>query len=41
MQALQQSYRGISLVMLLNRDRMLFLATIAAALVAAAYLGSP
>ena len=40
MQTLQQSYRGLSLVMALNWDRLLFLATIAFALMAGSYLGS-
>lgn len=40
MQTLQQSYRGLSLVMTLNWDRLLYLATIAVALMAGAYLGS-
>lgn len=40
MQTLQQSYRGFSLMMSLNWDRLLYLATIAFALMAGAYLGS-
>lgn len=40
MQALQQSYRGLFLVMELNWDRILYVATIAFALMAGAYLGS-
>lgn len=40
MQTLQHSYRGLSLVMELNRDRILFLLAIASALIAAAYIGS-
>lgn len=40
MQTLQQSYRGLSLVMELNWDRILYVATIAFALFAGAYLGS-
>ena len=40
MDALQQSYRGLSLVMQLNWDRILYLLTIAFALVAGAWLGS-
>lgn len=40
MQTLQQSYRGLSLVMSLNWDRLLYLLTIAFALMAGAYLGS-
>jgi hypothetical protein len=40
MQTLQQSYRGLSLVMELNWDRLIYLVTIAFALMAGAYLGS-
>ena len=40
MHTLQQSYRGLSLVMVLNWDRLLYLATIGVALMAGAYLGS-
>lgn len=40
MQTLQQSYRGISLMMELNWDRIMFIATIACALLAGAWLGS-
>lgn len=40
MQTLQQSYRGLSLVMQLNWDRILYVATIAFALMLGAYLGS-
>lgn len=40
MHTLQRSYRGLSLVMELNWDRLLFLATIAAALTLGAWLGS-
>lgn len=40
MQTLQQSYRGLSLVMELNWDRILFLLTIAFALMAGAYIGN-
>lgn len=40
MQTLQHSYRGLSLVMQLNWDRLLYLCTIAFALLAGAYLGS-
>lgn len=40
MHTLQQSYRGLSLVMALNWDRLLFLVTIVIALLAGAYLGS-
>lgn len=38
MHTLHQSYRGLSLVMELNWDRILFLATIVIALTAAAFL---
>ena len=40
MHTLEESYRGLSLVMMLNWDRLLFLATIGLALMAGAYLGS-
>ena len=40
MQTLQHSYRGFSLLMTLNWDRLLYLATIACALAAGAWLGS-
>ncbi|ASM72517.1 MULTISPECIES: hypothetical protein [Roseobacteraceae] len=40
MQTLQNGYKGLSLLMLLNWDRALYLATIAAALWLGAYLGS-
>lgn len=40
MQSLQQSYRGFSLMMALNSDRLLYLATIAFALAAGAWVGS-
>lgn len=40
MQTLQHSYRGFSLMMELNWDRILFIATIAFALLAGAWLGS-
>lgn len=40
MQTLQHSYRGLSLVMMLNWDRLLFLGTIACALMAGAWLGT-
>ncbi len=40
MQTLQQSYRGLSLMIQLNSDRILYLLTIAFALMAGAYLGS-
>ena len=40
MQTLQQAYRGLSLVMELNWDRLLFLGTLACALALGAWLGS-
>ncbi len=40
MHTLQQSYRGFSLMMELNWDRILYLLTIAFALCAGAWLGS-
>ena len=40
MQAIQSSYRGLSLLMQLNWDRALYIATIAFALFAAAFIGS-
>lgn len=40
MQAIQSSYRGLSLLMALNWDRVLYVGTIALALFAGAYLGS-
>ncbi|MFC3616371.1 hypothetical protein ACFORG_21725 [Lutimaribacter marinistellae] len=40
MQVLQHSYRGLSLVMELNWDRILYVGMIALALVAGAWLGS-
>lgn len=40
MHTLQQSYRGFSLLMELNWDRILFLLTISFALMAGAWLGS-
>lgn len=40
MHSLQKSYRGLSLVMELNWDRLLFLVTIATALTLGAWLGS-
>ncbi len=40
MQTLQQSYRGLSLVMELNWDRILYVGMIALALAAGAWLGS-
>lgn len=40
MQTIQKSYRGLSLLMDLNWDLVLYLATIATALFAGAYIGS-
>jgi len=40
MQAIQNSYRGLSLLVDVNWDRILYPATIAAALFAGAFLGS-
>tara|TARA_R110002094_G_scaffold12070_8_gene22039 strand:+ start:2604 stop:2729 length:126 start_codon:yes stop_codon:yes gene_type:complete len=40
MQAIQTSYRGLSLLMDLNWDLVLYVATIALALAAGAYVGS-
>jgi hypothetical protein len=40
MQTIQQGYRGLSLLMDLNWDRMLYIGTIALALFTGAYLGS-
>jgi len=40
MHTLQQSYRGFSLMMALNSDRLLYLAAIILALTAGAWLGS-
>lgn len=40
MQTLQHSYRGLSLLFQLNWDRLLYLGTIAAALMLGAFLGS-
>ncbi|WP_255456122.1 hypothetical protein [Tropicibacter sp. Alg240-R139] len=40
MQTLQHSYRGLSLLFELNWDRLLYLGTIAFALMLGAYLGS-
>ena len=40
MQAIQSSYRGLSLLMDLNWDRLLYVATIVAALTAGAFIGS-
>ena len=40
MQAIQSSYRGLSLLMALNWDRVLYVATIAFALAAGAFVGT-
>jgi len=40
MQTLQSGYRGLSLLMMLNSDRVLYAATLIAALSAGAWLGS-
>ena len=40
MHTIESSYRGLSLLVDLNWDRLLYLATIAAALGAGAYIGS-
>ncbi|MFK7835594.1 MAG: hypothetical protein AB8B60_05190 [Sulfitobacter sp.] len=40
MQAIQSSYRGLSLLMDLNWDRALYVGTIALALAAGAFIGS-
>jgi len=40
MQALQTSYRGISLLVDLNWDRLLYFCTIVVALLVGAYFGS-
>ncbi|SDC16372.1 hypothetical protein SAMN04488239_101326 [Ruegeria marina] len=40
MQMLQQSYRGLGLLMQLNWDRILFVGAIAGALFLGAFLGS-
>ncbi len=40
MQAIQRSYRGLSLLMDLNWDRALYIATIIVALAAGAFVGS-
>ena len=40
MQAIQSSYRGLSLLMVLNWDRVLYVATIAFALAAGAFVGT-
>ncbi len=40
MQTIQNTYRGLSLIMELNWDRVLYIATIAVALAAGAFVGS-
>lgn len=40
MEAMQKSYRGLSLLMDLNWDRVLYIGTICLALAAGAWLGS-
>ncbi len=40
MHVLQNSYRGLSLMVEINADRILFLATLAGGLLAGAYLGT-
>lgn len=40
MQTIQNTYRGLSLIMELNWDRALYIATIAVALAAGAFVGS-
>lgn len=40
MQTLQHSYNGLSLVMALNWDRLLYVTTLAIALCAGAWVGS-
>ncbi len=40
MQAIQSSYRGLSLLMDLNWDRVLYVGTICVALAAGAFLGT-
>jgi len=40
MQTIQSGYRGLSLIMMLNWDRALYVATLALALAAGAWLGS-
>lgn len=40
MQAIQKSYRGISLLVDLNWDRLLYVATIIGALMLGAFVGS-
>ncbi len=40
MQTIQNSYRGLSLLVDINWDRLLYIATIATALLAGAFFGS-
>ena len=40
MQTIQNSYQGLSLLFTLNWDRLLYIATIAAALLLGVYVGS-
>ncbi len=40
MQQIEVNYRGIGLLMDVNRDRLVYLATIVVALLAGAFLGS-
>ncbi len=40
MQAIQQSYKGLSLLVNLNWDRLLYVATILTALMLGAFVGS-
>jgi asparagine N-glycosylation enzyme membrane subunit Stt3 len=40
MHTIQRSYRGLSLLMELNWDRVLYVATIAVALAAGAFIGT-
>ncbi|WP_456390923.1 hypothetical protein [Profundibacter sp.] len=40
MQAIQNSYRGLSLLVNVNWDRLLYITTIATALLAGAFFGS-
>jgi hypothetical protein len=40
MQMLQQSFRGLGLVVTLNADRLLYVVTLVIALLSGAYLGS-
>ncbi len=40
MQAIENGYRGLSLLMMLNWDRVLYVLTLIVALMAGAFLGS-